>query len=211
MTVFDKHRPLAFADLVFATPQLQSDLQDYAEGRRSDSLLLYGPYGTGKSTIAEVIQRELLIAAGSPNAPYVIEPADWSSSSTEAIINQWNGEKIRLDYPRVVINEFDQLKQKQLDVRALYDKHAKHGFGFIVTTNYLHEIDPGFQSRLDVVEVPMPPPNAWVNRVIAVLAAEGLDVSPSQALRLAQAGHVSIREIGKAMDKLIAKSRSRSV
>jgi DNA polymerase III delta prime subunit len=209
MSVFNKHRPVVFTDLVLATPQLQRHLRDYAEGRRSESLLLHGPYGTGKSSVAEVIQLERLAAAKNPNRPYVIEARERNASTESAIINTWNIEWFGdVAYPRVIINEVDRLKARQLDVVTLFDKYASHGFGFILTTNYLHEIDPSLKSRMDIVEVPMPPPNAWINRVTAVLAAEGVQVTPEQALCLAEAGHVSIREIGKAMDQLIARQSS---
>lgn len=208
MTILDKHRPTRFADLVFASPQLRDHLKAYADGRRGGSLLLHGPYGTGKSTIAEAIQRELLIAQESPNKPYIMEAADWHINSLKMVAGHWNLEQMELCYPRVIINELDQLKQKQLDIRALYDKNAKYGYGFIFTTNHLHQIDPGLQSRLNVVHVPMPAPNAWVNRVIAVMAAEGVTVTPQQALQITQVGQASIREIGKAMDQLLASHRA---
>lgn len=208
MSLLDKHRPTRFADLVFATPQLQSHLKAYADGRRGGSLLLHGPYGTGKSTIAEAIQRELLIAEGSPNVPYVMEAADWHINSLKMVTGHWSFEQMELWHPRVIINELDQLKQRQLNLRALYDKHSKHGYGFIFTTNHLDQIDPGLRSRCDVVHVPMPSPNAWVNRVMAVMSSEGASVTPQQALQLAQVGQASIREIGKAMDQLLASHRA---
>ncbi len=50
-----KYAPQKLADVVFSDPFAELQIQQYVNGLTLKPLLLYGPYGTGKSTIAKLL------------------------------------------------------------------------------------------------------------------------------------------------------------
>ena len=55
MTFKNRHQPELWDDLVFADPQVENDLRQYAVGKSFNNILLYGPYGSAKSMTAKVL------------------------------------------------------------------------------------------------------------------------------------------------------------
>lgn len=59
MTIFqNKYTPHAFDDLVFTNSNTRKRLLEYANNQRHQSLIFHGPYGTAKTTTANLIAKE---------------------------------------------------------------------------------------------------------------------------------------------------------
>jgi hypothetical protein len=64
MTNFSqKYAATSLSGYVFEDANVAATINDYANGRRSGGLLLHGPNGTGKSTIALLMTRHSLAAS----------------------------------------------------------------------------------------------------------------------------------------------------
>lgn len=176
----------------------QSGRRDrYARGLIGGNLLLYGDYGTGKSIAAEIIARTILSSSQIiiPTL-HVIEAQHWSAKSAGEILGAWNAQRIDTDAPVTIINEVDQLKGTQLELRALYDEYP---WGrFILTTNHLHLIDAGLRSRCREEEIRMPSPATWLPRAQAILQQNGIYKPAPIVLRLLEAANRSVRDYGMA-------------
>ena len=189
--MFDqKYSPTRFAELVFQNDIVKAKLEKYASGKRKGNLLLYGPYGTGKSTAARVIadtspeNKGALFTLGieAVNCSRFKPDSDQPMTLAKIKTNwQFSGKK----YPYAVLDEFDILIQGQQDsVRDMIDRNLGSS-GFILTTNHLHRIDGAIKSRCDVVELPALDPSALVAGSQRILAAENVTISDKSVLDMA--------------------------
>jgi replication factor C subunit 3/5 len=189
--MFDqKYSPTQFEELIFQNDIVKARLEKYASGKRKRNLLLYGPYGTGKSTAARVIadtspeKKGALFTLGAEAVncsrfkPDSDQPMTLANIKTNLL---FSGKK----YPYAVLDEFDILTQGQQDsVRDMMDRTLGRS-GFILTTNYLHRIDGAILSRCDVVELPALDPSALVAGSQRILAAENVIISDKSVLDMA--------------------------
>jgi replication-associated recombination protein RarA len=52
------YEPTTFDELIFEDDNTRKTLAEYAAGRRAGGILLHGPYGSAKSTVARMIANE---------------------------------------------------------------------------------------------------------------------------------------------------------
>ena len=58
VNIFHSNKPQSFNDCYFAEPTIKQELANYANTPLNGCMLLYGAYGTGKSTAVELIARD---------------------------------------------------------------------------------------------------------------------------------------------------------
>ena len=181
---FDKkHRPQVLSDVIFASNDVQQTLEDYANNKRDKHLLLYGPQGTGKSVSAELVLKERL---GSMWQAGLAEPFNAKSYAAQhdnfgVMLNQWNWQSsMGAKTGCSVIDEIDQFTlPMQHKLRAFIDQYE---MGLVIaTTNNLHLVDGPLKDRFRPVFVEYPSVAQWVPRVVAVMTAEGIPITSSQA------------------------------
>jgi DNA polymerase III delta prime subunit len=140
-------------------------------------ILLYGLYGTGKTTIARLLPGLIETSKKDPNAPS-IEPGDILDTQDphefyQACAQGQNGAHLiqviqnmtnliafnqsGLHY--VILDEVDNLTDlAQASFKAILNHHH---VVFIMTTNNLNKIDFGIQNRSVLVDMNIPPANLW--------------------------------------------------
>ena len=115
-----KYLPTRFGELVFQNDIVRAKLENYASGKRKGNFLLYGPYGTGKSTAARIIaetspkNKEALFTEDVDAINCSRFKQDSAKLVTFAMIErswQFSGQK----YPYAVLDEFDLLSKAQQD------------------------------------------------------------------------------------------------
>jgi len=75
----------------------------------------------------------------------------------------------------------------------------------IATTNNLHLVDGPLKDRFRPLFVEYPSVQQWVPRVVAVLGAEGIPVTPTQALGLLQGFEGSGRTLDDWMEDYVLR------
>ena len=84
--MFDqRYAPTQFVDLVFQSDLVRARLEKYVSGRKKGNLLLYGQFGTGKSTTSKIIAETSPINAGAAFAQRadIVNCARFKSSTTK--------------------------------------------------------------------------------------------------------------------------------
>lgn len=203
-----KYTPTKFSDLVFQNEVLRKRLETYAQGKRKDNILIYGPYGTAKSTTARII------AESSRNSEDTLFDVDVDiincvrfnvhqakPINVDLIERGWSlsGQK----YPYAVLDEFDILNPAdQNSVRDVMDRNSGRG-GFILTTNHLHRVDGAIQSRCDVVELLCLEPAAMLAASQKILAAEGVSISDEVVLNLISTSQGNWRSLLRKLEDVV--------
>lgn len=203
MTTFnERHAPKNLNDLMFADEATRQRINDYANGTCDGHILLYGPYGTGKSTAARMIAKQRLQAF--PNAgPEVLHASQITKAKMVTIQNQlgngWNT-MIGVDRAMTVIDEIDQVdKPEQHSLRDVMDTCANDQ-SYIFTTNKLHNVDEGLADRCDAIELPSINSVQWRSRADQILKAESVVLDADDLDALLAEGGSSIRSLMRLLE-----------
>ncbi|WP_186021389.1 AAA family ATPase [Burkholderia gladioli] len=149
-----------------------------------NGIILYGPYGTGKSTCAELLPAEIEAKHSTEAALIRYEECSpnnngvalLSSIRTQISLVPTCGE---LHY--VILDEVDNLthdamKQLKSTMNRRYGSQH-HDAVFIMTTNHLDKIDEGVIKRSRLVSFEPMNENVWIPLARQTLQAKGVDVS----------------------------------
>ena len=206
MNLIEKYEPKGFDDLIFGNTKTQARLSQYAHGTRTKSLILHGPFGTGKSTAARVIAAERSVYRATDTVLFY-DGCDFDSGDLKALKIEF---LVKLDdmfegvdpHPVAVIDEVDQVKRKdQEKLRSLIDK-VKGGATLIMTTNHLHRVDHALVHRCDVVELPSIEPETYLDFARSIADAEGLAVTDERLLAILEKSDGSTREVIASLEDL---------
>lgn len=198
-------------DIVVANPDQEVLLKDIISGKLrfpahgKCGIILYGSYGTGKSTLAKLIPEWMEQARGG-DVPFVdvIEAKDYADGRkiVSRINNGVNFAKMtasRLYY--IVLDEADSFERKaQSSLRGIMDKGEA---AFVLTTNDLNSIDSGVQSRSYRIDMNAAPPARWLPQVKALITERGAVVPPDENLiEVIDSCNGSVREIMNAAEMI---------
>lgn len=196
-----KYEPQTVNDLVFADPSIQKIVTKYASSYPSKHLVLFGEPGTGKTVTARVIAKERSRQFHQAQ-DYLEVNGGMFTSETLAKIGGFKNFTRFSDGPvTVIINEINLLDGKQIaELRAVLDDTDQ--LSVIATTNETtvvtkqHDINKkAFYNRFLELPLKLPPLNAWIPRVQAILQAEGYVYTPQQVAALLQGSESSARDI----------------
>ena len=197
-------QPNQFSDLVFEEECIKQRLFAYASGKRDGHIILYGDYGTGKSTAAKIIA-ETRCDDETTGFVDIIHARDANIEIERSLLRLSNGFNIQqmmgINTPYAVIDEADQLSEiNQHHLRAFMD----NAIGCVIlTTNHIHALDKGIKDRADEVEIKSLSPNAVCERASDILKAQGIVVDQSYLLRLLSTTSGSWSDVARALDDFI--------
>lgn len=204
-----RYEPTAYADLIFTDPNVRTRLLDYAKCARYRSILLHGPFGSAKSTTAEIIVKERHRCIGVSSSHIERFTGAQLRDNVEMLENALsimittNGGDTK---PYVIIDEIDQLpKNDQLEVRRTIDTLSVAKF--IFTTNDFSKVDGGLRDRSDCYYLGAPTAADMLPRAQTILAAEGVSASNKVLLSLLKnAG--SVRGMLRELEALVLQLKS---
>ena len=206
--IFYTHKPKTFSDCVFAENEIKQELQTYAYNRLNGCVLLYGAYGTGKSTAVEMIARDR--GATKSDIHYVqVNGSHFNDVRKSGVLQnsmQWG--IINHQTPVLVVDEVDIIsKDNQLWLRSFIDDW-QHRALIMLTTNYVGNIDGSICDRCDCMEIKGFTPSQAASVIITVLKHYNLDINASlveqqAALELNSSDStLSLRTVGRLCDKI---------
>jgi DNA polymerase III delta prime subunit len=204
------YEPTTFDELIFEDDNTRKTLAEYAAGRRAGNILLHGPYGSAKSTVARMIANESRTCA---DAIFdfdvdILNGANFESKRLPHIKRNWFSS--RQKYAYAVIDEFDLVgNRKQADVRMLMDDQDGEN-GFIFTTNDLNKIGGAIQSRCHVLKLPKLSPNALLPLCKRILDNEGVKVDDIRILNAIQHEYGDLRRVLRQLEHIVQEVRQRT-
>jgi len=164
-----KYIPTKVEDLA-CTDEIRKFLTDCIENKEfPNHICLYGTPGTGKNSIVNIIKNNLdvhmlVINASEENGIDDIRGKVLSFANTSSFSNK----------PKIIVmNEADGLTyQAQNSMRELMETKSK-GCRFILTCNYINNINPALKSRCIVYKVD-PPVIEMIKRLAIILKKENV-------------------------------------
>ena len=147
-------------------------------------ILLHGPYGTGKTTVARLIPELMEQARGGKDAIYYLYPCAQSKNGSNLIaLIERSTEVISFNHGGLhytILDEVDNLTDAaQRSLKAIMT--GLYGV-FILTTNHIGEIDKGIVSRCHVIHMLEANPKDWLPLVKKVISKMGASLPPDSSL-----------------------------
>lgn len=178
------HNPKSINDVVFGDEDSCSVMQDILNRKYpfpSDGLrgvCFYGVYGSGKTTYAKAFCEELEFAL---TGQELRESADVIECDKSARIDIMLA-KVKTYVNLVSFNAsgnhyiiFDEIDNcTENGQRALKTLMNNSNAVFILTTNYLHEVDEGIQNRCVLINFNATEPGHYLPRIKSILTANNL-------------------------------------
>ena len=206
--LFHSQKPKNFADCCFAEQAIKDELALYANKQLNGCILLYGQYGTGKSTAAEMIARDRGVNFDDIHFVRVngSQFGDLRKSSLLQNAMQWG--TISNKTPVLIVDEVDVLSnESQIWLRSFIDTW-QHRSLIMLTTNYVGNVDGSIRDRCDCLEIKGFTPNQASDVIATVLKDNGLTLDKSlieqqAVLELNSSDSLlSLRTVGRLCDKL---------
>lgn len=169
----EKYRPTKVEDYVFADETVKKQIQTWVNDRSIPHLLLHGPAGTGKTTLARVLVNEigieefdfLQVNASRDNG------VDFLKTKIEGFVSTLPFGHLKI----VLLDEADYLSPNaQGLLRGLMETYAAQA-RFILTCNFVHKIIPPLKSRCHDLVIHKQDQTEFTARAATVLVTEGIE------------------------------------
>lgn len=199
-----KYAPTKIAEVIYPSAAVELRVNAYASGKLNGHVMLHGPNGTGKTTLANL----LVNAIGGANArigPTDIDDLLNRPSLREFLLNAAAWAQLTPgDRYFLVFHEFDYAKRNLNKFWSALDECGDSVMA-IITTNNPMKIDRAIRSRFDMIEIPGVAANAALQRIQYVLRLEGVDLPDAQVYYYLQQveHHMDVRKYFKKADELI--------
>lgn len=169
----EKYRPRTVADYVFVDSQQREQVTQWIRDGSIPHLLLSGPAGTGKTTLAKVLINDL-----------EVDDFDvlWANGSKEARKIEWVDRLISFcqtmpfgRFKVVLIDEADYMNKESVQpaLRNLMEDYSQT-VRFILTCNYPHKIIAPIHSRCQGFHITKTDHTEFTARVATVLVTEAV-------------------------------------
>ena len=170
----EKYRPSNIGQYVFRDEKQKHQVQSWVESGAIPHLLFSGSAGTGKTTLAKVLLKELGVDDGD-----VMFINASSENNVDTMRTKINGFASSLpfggEFKYVLLDESDYLSQNaQAILRNMMETYSST-CRFILTCNYPNKVIPAIHSRCQGYHIEKLDTNEFTARVAEILITEGIN------------------------------------
>lgn len=176
-----KYTPTTLDEVIFPSVEVECRIRGYATGQLEGHIMLHGPNGTGKTTVANLLVKHL--GNGHPqiercDADELLSKPDLKLylKQAAAFAALTTSEKHFL-----ILNEFDNAKKNLSNFWTALDA-CGDGVVTVITTNEPMTVHKSIRSRCDIIEFPAVTAMAALERIQYCLKAEGVVLPDAQVL-----------------------------
>lgn len=205
MKVTEKYAPMALNEVVYANQGTAMRINAYANRGLSGHIILWGPNGTGKSTVAHLLPKAISDGQGFVED----KPLDELLAMKDLKGYLWRTAMFYSGGYFLVYDEADTAKGNMAKFWTALDSLGSDVM-VIFTTNNPMSIPASVRSRADEIEFPALLPQQFLPRAQHILKAEGVQLLNAQVLHyLTQIQHTpDIRKYCKKVDEIIYLARN---
>jgi len=171
----ESYRPTTVDEYVFTDSSVRELAEHWIKEGSIPNVLLYGPAGTGKTTLAKILIRgvgvediDVMYVNGSKEGRKI----DWLREKLESFCATMPFGKFKI----VLIDEADYLNKDSVQpaMRNLMEDYSD-SVRFIMTCNYHHKIIPPLKSRCTELEISKSDETEFTARAATVLMNENVE------------------------------------
>lgn len=201
-----KYAPKTLEDVIYPNQAVKTRLlQGYATGLLENHVILYGPNGTGKSTISRLLPNAIM------GGQAAVENDDFDELLNRRDLKQYLRSACAMykltEQSKVflVFEEFDNAKVNLNKLWTAMDACADE-LQVIISTNNEMNIHKSIRDRCDMVNIPKLSASVVLPRAQFILNSEGLSLSDDYVLAYLQQADWkgSLRFYMQKMDELLA-------
>lgn len=206
-----KYAPKNLGEVIYPNEAVRIRIQAYMSGSLQGNLLLWGPNGTGKTSVADLLPTYINNGDAQVDTNYasILKMGDLNSYIANSChIADLSGHQKHF----MVFHEFDNAKSDVNELWTAMDKYSSR-LMVIITTNNPMTVHKSLRSRCDEIHFPALTARHVLPRAQRVLAMEGVHLPDAQVLHyLTQIEHLGdLRKYFSKVDEIIHISKSGGV
>tara|TARA_Y100000385_G_scaffold263169_1_gene295398 strand:+ start:302 stop:1210 length:909 start_codon:yes stop_codon:yes gene_type:complete len=185
----EKYRPTVLQDYV-GNEQVKETIQKYLDQNDIQNFIFYGPAGTGKTTLAKLIVKNLdcdylYINASDENGIDTIRDKVKGFASAAS----WNGIKV------VILDEADFITiNGQAALRNVIETFSR-STRFILTCNFVERIIDPIQSRCQVLKIVPPSKSVIAKHLADVMGKESISHDVKEVATIVNKNYPDVRKM----------------
>lgn len=185
MSLEIKYAPQTLSDVIITDPNVRITLDLYVDGGCKKPLLLEGPFGSGKTTIANLLPSAIeripeqnleVKRVKSTEFQTVADVRNTFTVSENRFLNL-----IEQNRFYVITNELRLSTNAGLAFRDILDDIYEET-QVIITTNDPNQLDPGVVDRCNKLYVPKITAQDWLPKAMQIAASEGVSINQQAML-----------------------------
>ena len=185
----EKYRPTVLQDYV-GNEQVKDTIQKYLDQNDIQNFIFYGPAGTGKTTLAKLIVKNLdcdylYINASDENGIDTIRDKVKGFASSAS----WNGIKV------VILDEADFITiNGQAALRNVIETFSR-STRFILTCNFVERIIDPIQSRCQVLKIVPPSKSVIAKHLADIMGKESISHDVKEVATIVNKNYPDVRKM----------------